>query len=217
MITKDGHWQAIETRSLNPSNFKLYFKPKTNPNLNQDILSDNKNDNPKIQDEIYKMTSIPRGFCVIINIVNFDDVDEMERNDSIESVNLIKKTFEYLNFKVKQFQDLKDYEIKSKLNELLNSEECTFHDCFVLYIHTHGREQGIITANNKIIEYHEIFNMFSNKNCSKLIEKPKIILFDCCRGENYSTDFSKTDNPLNPNDLSDLFVVYSTLNSKLVN
>lgn len=136
----------------------------------------------KIQKDVrYKMTSNPTGFCVIINMVNFEEDDEMERTDSIENVNLVKNTFEYLNFKVKMFQDLKDVEIKSKLTKILNSEEYNSHDCFVLYIDSHGKEHGFVTANNNVFEYHKIFELFCNANCQKLIGKPKIILFDCCR------------------------------------
>ena len=49
------------------------------------------------------MSSEILGFCVIINIVNIDGNEKLKRNDSIESVNLIRKAFEYLNFKVKIF------------------------------------------------------------------------------------------------------------------
>ena len=132
--------------------------------------------------DIYKMTSNPLGYCVIINMVNFDGNTEIDRVDSIENVNLIRKTFEYLNFKVKPFQDLNDNQIKLKLNELISSEECDSHDCFVLYIHSHGLENGFITKNNVIIGFNEIIKIFCNQNCEKFINKPKIILFDCCRG-----------------------------------
>jgi len=172
-------------------------------------------------EEVYKMTSNPLGYCVIINIVNFEEEKEnenLERNDSIESVHLIRKAFEYLNFKVKMFQDLNDIEIKSKLNELLNKEECNFHDCFTLYIHSHGKENGFLPSNNnnnKIVEYHEIYELFSNSNCQKFIRKPKLLFFDCCRGEHFSPKFTEPDFPtLKMLVHSDLFVCYSTLRSK---
>ena len=54
-------------------------------------------------DHIYKMTSNPLGFCVIIKLVNFDGKTELERSDSVESVYLISKTFKYFNFRMKLF------------------------------------------------------------------------------------------------------------------
>lgn len=134
-----------------------------------------------IFDDIYKMTSIPRGFCVIINMVNFNGNDEQGRSDSVKSVSLINQRFEELKFKVIIYQDSSDVQIKNLLKELINKEECNLHNCFVLYIHSHGKENGFITANNKIVQFDEITKMFSNKNCKNFINKPKIILFDCCR------------------------------------
>ena len=170
-----------------------------------------------IEDSVYKMTSDPLGFCIIINIINFEEDSQQERNDSIENVNLIRKTFENLNFKVKIFTDLNDGQIKSKLNEIINTEECNSHDCFVLYIHSHGKEQGFITANNKIIEFHKIYNLFADSKCKKFIGKPKLLFFDCCRGEYYFPDLiRKTDFITSKSVHSDLFVCYSTLNSKIL-
>ena len=164
------------------------------------------------------MSSEILGFCVIINIVNIDGNEKLKRNDSIESVNLIRKAFEHLNFEVIIFTDLEDEKIKSKLNQILNNEECNLHDSFVLYIHSHGKEEGFLTANNKVIKFHEIYDLFSNKNCKNLMGKPKLIFFDCCRGERYSpelresTDFTTPKMSLH----SDLFVCYSTLRSQFI-
>lgn len=47
----------------------------------------------------YNMTSDPSSYCVIINMINFDGNIKDERNTWIESVNLMRKTFEYVNFK----------------------------------------------------------------------------------------------------------------------
>ena len=38
------------------------------------------------------------------------------------------------------------------------------NDCFVLYIHSHGKENVFITAYNKVMEYHKICHIFSNSN-----------------------------------------------------
>ena len=176
----------------------------------------------RIQNEVYKMTSNPCGYCVIINIINFDEDDQMERSDSIKSVNLIRETFNNLNFKVKMFHDLNDIQIISKLNDLMNSEECDSHECFVLYIHSHGKEDGFITADGKVFNFHDILNLLTNAKCKKLIRKPKLVFFDCCRGEHYSTDFSDFDfqknNFENPDGtlFNDLHICFSTLNSKII-
>ena len=86
-----------------------------------------------------------------------------------------------MQFDVRIHQDSSDVELKNKLREFVNKEECKLHDCFVLYIHSHGKENGFITKNNETIVFNEIIKMFSNQNCKNFIKKPKIIFFDCCR------------------------------------
>lgn len=171
-------------------------------------------------DDIYKMTSNPLGFCVIINMVNFDGKTELERSDSIESVYLISKTFEYLNLKMKLFQDLNDLQIKETLKQVLNSEQCNLHDCFVLYIHSHGKDNGFYTSNNNFIQFDKIIQLFSNANCQKFIGKPKLVFFDCGRRKDsfYPIQSEQThfDHQQIPLEFSDLFVCYSTLHSELI-
>ena len=135
-------------------------------------------------EDVYKMTSNPLGYCVIINIINFDEDEdeERERIDSVKSVLLIQETFQKLNFKVKIFTDLSDVQMKQKLTDLISRDECDLHDCFVLYIHSHGQQNGFFMANNKVIQFHQVIQLFSNSKCKKLIGKPKLIFFDCCRG-----------------------------------
>ena len=132
--------------------------------------------------DIYSMTSDPLGYCVIINIINFDGDEYEERNDSFNDVCLIKTAFEALNFSVITYFDLKYEDIFLNLNEIINKQECDNHDAIVLYIHSHGNEKGFITSNNKVIEFREIIDLFSDENCKKFTKKPKIIFFDCCRG-----------------------------------
>ena len=64
----------------------------------------------------------------------------------------------------------------------MSRNECDLHDRFVLYIHSHGKQNGFFMANNQIIQFHEVIQLFSNAKCEKFINKPKILLFDCCRG-----------------------------------
>ena len=55
------------------------------------LCNNNKMTQSKLQiDHVYKMTSNPLGFCVIINIVNFDGNDEID--DLKEKMNLLELT-----------------------------------------------------------------------------------------------------------------------------
>ena len=141
-----------------------------------------------INDDVYKMTSNPLGYCVIVNIINFDGAEERERSDSVKSVLLIEETFQKLNFIVKIFHDLSDVQMREKLTDLMSRDECDQHDCFVFYIHSHGQQNGFLMANNQVVKFHEVIQLFSDAKCKKFIGKPKLIFFDCCR-EGQSNEF----------------------------
>lgn len=132
-------------------------------------------------DDIYKMSSDPLGFCIIINIINFHGNDAQGRTNSIKSVYLMNNSFRKLKFDVRIHHDLDDNQLKEMLKGYLNKEECNKHDSFVLYIHSHGMKDGFFTANNNLMEFEEIIKIFANSTCKNFINKPKLIFFDCCR------------------------------------
>ena len=69
-------------------------------------------------DDIYKMKSNPRGFCVIFNMLNFDGNNQSGRSDSIQLVSLVQDTFEQLQFDVKIHQDSSDKQLKKKVKRI---------------------------------------------------------------------------------------------------
>ena len=141
-------------------------------------------------DKIYKITN---GFCLIINIINFDGKENLRRDGSEENVKLIKEAFEYHGFQVDDYSDLNYDEIIELINKKVDHENCRSFDAFVLYIHTHGILDHILCKNSfeksengeyiitKAIHFHEIIALFKNENCENLKNKPKLLFFDCCR------------------------------------
>ena len=116
----------------------------------------------------------------------FDKEYESEykpRYESIKSISNVKNAFEGLQFNVRIYENLDNKLFRSKLRGLINREECESHDSFVLYISFHGFKDGFLASNNIKIKFDYVFTMLSNQNCKKFINKPKIIFFDCCRGD----------------------------------
>ena len=145
-----------------------------------------------------KIYQIKKGFCLIINIINFDERKDLKRNGSEKSVRLIKEAFKYHGFKVKNYDDLNDYEILNLIDKQVNKIECKSYDAFVLYIHTHGFGDSILCKNSyvkdeanevlltNIIHFHQIIEIFKNENCENLLHRPKLIFFDCERNSKLS-------------------------------
>ena len=153
---------------------------------------------------------ISSGICTIIDIHKFND-GHIRENSEI-SVKNIKETFEQLNFEIKSYNDLKDFQILSIIDELIKKEENEYYDAFVLYVHTHGEDECILSANCKKIKINEIIKLFADDNCHpNLIDKPKILFFDCCRPDQYDNDMY--DVPWRPPVIAyrHVIVCYSTL------
>ena len=137
-----------------------------------------KNEKIKFDNVIYK---IIKGFCLIINIIDFDGQEKLRRDGSEENVKLIREAFEYHGFEVENHCNLNDEQIIKLINEKVNNENSKSNDAFVLYIHTHGIADSILCSNNKMIKFYEIIGLFQDEICENLINKPKLIFFDCCR------------------------------------
>ena len=143
--------------------------------------------------------TIKNGFCVIINIKYFDGHQDYTRFYSENNVKNINKTFQFLNCKVKYYQEFDyhftDEQVRNVIIESIKSREFNECDGFVLYIHTHGFENCFLTSNCQLIFRHQIIEMFKTENILHLNDDgkwkkddsfykimPKIIVFDCCRG-----------------------------------
>ena len=135
----------------------------------------------KMEQKIEKICKIKKGFCLIINIINFDGNEELRRNGSEENVKLIREAFEYHGFEVNDYCDLNNDEMTNLIDKQVNQERCKSFDAFVLYIHSHGIADSILCSNNKAIKFYEIIELFQDDICENLLEKPKLIFFDCCR------------------------------------
>ncbi|XP_035187964.1 caspase-8 isoform X2 [Oxyura jamaicensis] len=100
--------------------------------------------------EAYKMTSRPRGVCLILNNHNFakarkavPELKKMkDRNGTDVDAAALSKVFSTLHFKIEEYKDLTAEEIR----KIVNIYRCKDHndkDCFVCCVLSHGKK-GII-------------------------------------------------------------------------
>lgn len=126
----------------------------------------------------------PRGFCLIINYYEFRFPNSTleNRDGSKVDVKKFNDIFTKLDFdmKILRGRNLKRNLI-DVLNEFVQSEELINHEAIAIIIGSHGNIHGIRCSNGDLIQYTSILNVFSDDNCPNLRNKPKIILFNCCR------------------------------------
>jgi hypothetical protein len=136
--------------------------------------------------ECYQMEQIPRGVCLIINNENFfengNKIEELRRYGTDMDASRLKNLFEKLNFRVDVFVDLRENEMRQYINNFANDTNLNAesYDAICLIILTHGSDGYVhgVDLENKI-NIDSILNLFDDV----LIGKPKLFIFQACRGE----------------------------------
>ncbi|KAK1166246.1 caspase-8-like [Acipenser oxyrinchus oxyrinchus] len=139
--------------------------------------------------DAYKMTSRPRGYCVIINNKDFEKarlkVPSRPLNDregtDIDAVYLTK-VFKWLHFEVVQYNDQTAVEIRSTMEEYRQQDHSN-RDCFVCCILSHGLKGAIEGTDGSSVSIREITSYFTGSRCPSLKEKPKVFFIQACQGQ----------------------------------
>ncbi|XP_057410775.1 caspase-14-like [Balaenoptera acutorostrata] len=91
--------------------------------------------------------------------------------------------------------------------------------CCLVALMSHGEEGFIRMKDGEKVSLEGIFEMFNNKNCPALQEKPKIFIIQACRGERRDSGVETDDEPMDSDDgsekrrlptFSDYFIIYPT-------
>ena len=135
----------------------------------------------------YNMNHKERGIALVINMQNYDDPNPEEsepklkkRKWSEKDVESLKKTLDYLEFKVILCLDSTKSQIEKALQEQAELDHSE-SDCFLCVVMSHGNEDKIVTRDNQKMSFEEI--MAPIKLCKTLINKPKLFFFQACRGD----------------------------------
>jgi hypothetical protein len=136
---------------------------------------------------IYPMTAHPRGFCVIINMMNYTDFDgtpdeEYHRKGSKEEAETWKEVFLQLGFLVGCYEDLTADKLVYIFEHYSKKEELESHEAFVAIVMTHGEKDVLIAADKHTVKTEDILSHFNNSKCPALVNKPKLFLLQACRG-----------------------------------
>ncbi|XP_054161212.1 caspase-7-like, partial [Oppia nitens] len=137
---------------------------------------------PTTTTPVYQMVSKPRGFCIIINNVDFDDNKYPRRVGSDHECQRLSAIFTKLYFEVRIKQNQRHRELLATMRLVAKDNDLSRHDCLVVIILSHGNSGQMIAADNQPIQFETVLQIFNNQNCIQLIKKPKMFFFNCCRG-----------------------------------
>ncbi|KAL7890637.1 hypothetical protein AOLI_G00001130 [Acnodon oligacanthus] len=128
---------------------------------------------PKINE--YKMSSEPRGVCVIINNKHFDESSGLPlRTGSEVDVACLNEVFSWLAFSVEIHSDMTAVAMKEVLLGLSRREHNG--DCFICCILSHDCEGGFFGTDGQIVRPSDILQPFTTANCPSLADKPKVFI-----------------------------------------
>lgn len=132
----------------------------------------------------YKMTSKPRGFCLIVNNVDFEHRPEEKRLGSDKDAERMSTVFNELGFDVILQRNVESFPILEFLRSYASREdELSQHDALVVVVLSHGDAEEIFGTDNLRVNIRDILEIFNNVNCRQLRGKPKMFFFAACRGD----------------------------------
>ena len=118
---------------------------------------------------------------IVFNHVSYDGGDLPKRNGTESDCQAILSTFHKTDFDVRIYDDLKFSQIEAVLRNLQQEANLS---CLILFILTHGEENGILHAADKPfrLEKHVIQELLPSV-CPSLNGKPKLIFVQACQGK----------------------------------
>ncbi|XP_061083023.1 caspase-8-like isoform X2 [Conger conger] len=125
----------------------------------------------------YRMTSLPRGHCLIFNYEHFKNLKE--HKGSSEDAEALRQVFDWLGFRVSVLED----QTAGQMRAALRRFSCMDHgDCFVCCVLSHGTEQGVYGQDGELVPIQDILSLFNGASCPSLVDKPKVFFFQACQG-----------------------------------
>lgn len=152
--------------------------------------------------EQYNFTYPKRGTAVIINNRNFDQekTGQSDRDGTDVDASALESVFIQMGFDVIRHDNLNRMDMMLTFRRLAAADHSN-EDCFVCAILSHG-EEGVLYATDGVVYIEKITRLFKPDECPTLAEKPKIFLFQACRGRFYdyghNVDDDQTDAALDP-------------------
>ncbi|KAG8222199.1 hypothetical protein J437_LFUL001291 [Ladona fulva] len=142
---------------------------------------------PFTEDELkkyckYKMNHAKRGIALIFNHERFKKNTQRRRRGAAEDGRVLSSTVENLGFEVRLHKNKKWSKMK-KIISRVAKEDHSDHDCLLVAIMTHGKKNGILYARDCPYDAEEVWNSFTAEKVTTLAGKPKIFLFQACRGK----------------------------------
>lgn len=130
----------------------------------------------------YKMVSKPRGYCLIVNNVDFENRPEEKRLGSDKDAQRLSTVFEELGFDVIQKRNISSQDMLDFFRTYSRDANLANHDALVVVMLSHGDAEEIFGTDYLRVNIRDVLEFFNNENCPLLKGKPKMFFLGACRG-----------------------------------
>ncbi|CAH1775431.1 unnamed protein product [Owenia fusiformis] len=151
-------------------------------------------------DEVYKMTSKPRGRALIINNEDFSKTKLQNRDGSTIDRVRLETLLRGFDFEVETLLDKTAQEINDILEDERRRHDHHYNDAFILVILSHGTNKPnscVYGVDGAKVPINTITSYFEGKNCPDLKGKPKLFFMAACQGNtcHSATDYANAPSP----------------------
>ncbi|KAG0718462.1 Caspase-9 [Chionoecetes opilio] len=182
---------------------------------------------------VYQNESEPRGHVFLANYKDFVDGMHAPRLGSEIDVANLGQLFSQMGYKTSYHINMTKWDTIQALRDFRNQEEHSKADSCIVVFMSHGRDdRSFFTSDNQYLTVHSVVERFNNRECPILKGKPKIFIFQFCRGSgadigvdaaprpvahskglSVDTDSSAFGETLLEKDptFTDMYIVYSTV------
>lgn len=135
--------------------------------------------------DVYDTTTSPRGLVLILNYNKFHNQPHMTREGSHADIANLKNLCSQMGYEELVHCDLTKRQTIVALTRFRNQERLKGVGCVLVAIMSHGiGTHTFYSSDMESISVNEVQNLFLDQQCPNLRNKPKIFLFNFCRGMN---------------------------------
>ncbi|XP_021270990.1 caspase-1-like [Numida meleagris] len=115
--------------------------------------------------------------------------EHLSQRDGAEvDVKEMTNLLEWLGYEVECHEDITSQEMTTVMKKFADHKDHLTSDSTFLVFMSHGNSAGICGTESNgtvdILSFSTIYENFNNKHCKALMGKPKVVIIQCCRGEN---------------------------------
>ncbi|XP_073667645.1 caspase a-like [Paramisgurnus dabryanus] len=142
-------------------------------------------------EEVYKPLdkSVRKRLALLITNIDFDN-PSMNRRGAEKDEENMEWLLQQLDYAVVKYKNLSGKEMDDVIKSFAQRKEHADSDSTFVVIMSHGKRDTILGVhydkkNNDILLVDKIYTHLNSSNCPALLNKPKVILIQACRGDEH--------------------------------